>query len=69
MLEASYAVLACARARYESRGAHYREDDPRRDPRCDGMNLVVKGVGRKMTVSRCNRLTGGRISGYKRFIG
>ena len=58
MLEVSYAVLACALARCESRGAHYREDYPRRDPRWDGMNLVVKGIGRKMTISRCHRLTG-----------
>lgn len=58
MLDVSYAVLACALVRCESRGAHYREDYPRRDPRWDGMNLVVKGVGRTMTVSRCDRASG-----------
>lgn len=58
MLEISCAVLACALVRYESRGAHYREDYPRRDSRWDGINLVVKGVGRRMTVSRCDRATG-----------
>jgi succinate dehydrogenase/fumarate reductase flavoprotein subunit len=58
MLEVSYAVLACALVRCESRGAHYREDYPHRDSRWAGMNLVVKGIGRKMTISRCDRATG-----------
>jgi succinate dehydrogenase/fumarate reductase flavoprotein subunit len=58
MLEVSCAVLAGALVRCESRGAHYREDYPRRDPRWDGHNLVVKGIGKRMTVNRCHRATG-----------
>jgi succinate dehydrogenase/fumarate reductase flavoprotein subunit len=58
MIEVSRALLASAWARTESRGAHYRDDYPQRDPRWDGHNLIVKGAGKSMAVLRRDRSCG-----------
>ena len=48
LLTVSEAITRCALERKESRGAHFREDFPDKDPAWGKMNLVVrKGQGRR----------------------
>ena len=44
MLFAAQAIVACALARRESRGGHYRDDYPDRDPALDGRHTLLRPV-------------------------
>jgi succinate dehydrogenase / fumarate reductase, flavoprotein subunit len=53
LLTVSEAVTRAALERKESRGGHFREDFPDKDPALGGVNIVVrKGKGGEMQVSR-----------------
>jgi len=45
MITVSEAVTICALQRKESRGAHFREDYPQKDPEYGKFNLVIKKDG------------------------
>jgi succinate dehydrogenase/fumarate reductase flavoprotein subunit len=58
MLEVSRALLASARVRAESRGAHYRDDHPDLKEDWNGHNLFVRGAGPAMEIFRARRGSG-----------